>query len=97
MQKKNCKGRPGYEATYVSLTSVVVHMLPDTSMQKTTREPAAILEFAPLHMAEDGCTMYRIVFSTGTSSGTISTSFSVPQNSHSHSYGRSDDAYAKKK
>ncbi len=66
------------------LTSVVTHMLPDTSMQNITRESSTPPPCATPSVAWAGAIMNVVSSLVGISSGTMSTSFVVPQNSHSH-------------
>ena len=70
-------------------TSVVTHMLPEMSMQKTTRESSTLMEPPAAPPTEDtgaGEMMKVVSDLEGISSEIISTSFLVPQNSHSHTY-----------
>ena len=63
-------------------TSVVTHILPDVSIQNTTRESLAMLVFVGVA----GAILNSAPSSFGISSATTSTSFLVPQNSHIQTY-----------
>ena len=70
-------------------TSVVTHMLPDTSMQKITMDSlgASAPPLAPATPTGAGLIMKVVSLSLGTSSGSKgSISFSVPQYSHVQVY-----------
>ena len=70
-------------------TSVVTHMLPEMSIQKITRESSTLMEppVAPPTADTGAGEMMNVVSDLdGISSGIISTSFLVPQNSHTHTY-----------
>ena len=71
----------------VDNTSVVTHMLPEMSIQKTTRESSTLMEppVAPPTADTGAGEMMNVVSDLeGISSGIMSTSFLVPQNSHTH-------------
>jgi len=76
------------DTSVASLTSVVVHMLPEISTQNTTKASFAVVptsEAAPVEVP--GVIKYRTSSFNGTSSGTtISIVFRVLQNSHTHIY-----------
>ena len=71
------------------LTSVVTHMLPDVSIQNTTREslPTGPTPSLPSDWrAAAGVRRYVVSSTVGISSGTKQTSLRVPQNSQTQTY-----------
>ena len=73
------------DITYDTLTSVVTHILPEMSIQNMTRESSTDAPpTAPPPATGAGAIMYVVSSLVGISSGTMSISFGVPQNSHTH-------------
>ena len=70
-------------------TSVVTHILPEISIQKTTSESSTLIDppAAPPTADTGAGEMMNVVSDLdGISSGIMSTSFLVPQNSHNQTY-----------
>ena len=62
----------------------MTHILPDTSIQNTTRESPTPAPCAASPVTWGGAIINVVSSFVGISSGTMSTSLTVPQNSHSH-------------